>query len=470
MPPHTGRTAAALLSLAFTLAAPPARTALAQSEPASGAAVAAPAPAGAAGADKDKKPPEEKVSRTHHTLTLDGQVIGYTATAGNLLLRDEEGTLKASVFFVSYVRDGMQDPTRRPVTFSFNGGPGAASLWVHMGAFGPKKVERDAEGMALPPPFHLVDNDQSILDLTDLVFIDPVSTGYSRAVPGQDPKQFHGVQQDIEWVGEFIRLWVTRNQRWASPKFVAGESYGTTRAAGLARYLEERFGMLLNGVVLVSSVLNWENSEFSVGNDVLPYVIYLPTYTATAWYHKKLQPDLAGDLGKTLAEVEAFALDEYAPALLLGSRLPAPARHALAAKLARYTGLSQDYVERTNLRIELSRFTKELRRSEGITVGRLDSRFTGTDIDAAGEQSEYDPAAVSLDGPYAAAVNDYIRRDLGYESDLIYERLTPKVWPWSFKGFENSYVNMAEFLRQEMVKNPALHVLITSGYYDFATP
>ncbi|HWN43839.1 MAG TPA: peptidase S10, partial [Thermoanaerobaculia bacterium] len=366
-------------------------------------------------------------------------------------------------------RDGVKDPAERPVTFSFNGGPGAASLWVHLGAFGPKRVERTEEGMGLPPPGRLIDNEYSILDLTDLVFIDPVSTGFSRPAPGEDPKQFHGVRQDIEWVAEFVRLWVTRNERWASPKLVAGESYGTTRAAGLAQHLNDRYGMMLNGVVLISSVLNWQNQEFNVGND-MAYILILPTYAATAWYHKKLPPELSGDLRKTLDEVEAFALGDYASALMQGDRLPAERRREIAARLARYTGLSQDYVERTNLRVEIFRFTKELLRDQGKTVGRLDSRFTGSDMDAAGEFPEFDPSSASLDGPYAAAINDYLRRELGVKEDLIYERLSRKVWPWSWEGFENRYVNVAEPLRQAMNKNPDLKVLFTCGYYDLATP
>jgi carboxypeptidase C (cathepsin A) len=461
--------AACLSSAAALIALPGA--ALGQA-PAAAATPGKPADAAAAPAP-EKKPPEEKVSTTRHTLTLDGRKIAYTATAGNAVLKDDDGTAKASVFYIAYTRDPEPrqppDPANRPVTFSFNGGPGAASLWVHMGAFGPKRVARDDEGMALPPPARLIDNEFSLLDVTDLVFIDPVSTGYSRPAPGQDAKQFHGVRQDIEWVGEFIRLWVTRNRRWASPKFIAGESYGTTRAAGLAAYLDQRFGMQLNGVVLISAVLNWQDQDFHVGND-MPYPLILPTYTATAWYHHKLPAELQGDLARALAESEAFALDEYAPALLLGDRLPPERQRQVAAKLARYTGLSPDYVQRSNLRVELNRFTKELLRAEGKTVGRLDSRFTGSDLDAVGEEPEFDPSSVSLDGPYAAAVNDYIRRELGYENDLVYERLSQKVWPWGWEGWENQYVNVAEPLRQEMVKNPSLRVLITSGVYDLATP
>jgi carboxypeptidase C (cathepsin A) len=414
-------------------------------------------------------PPEEKSAVTRHTLSLDGRSYPYTATAGNLLLKDEDGTVKASVFYIAYTLDGVKDPGTRPVTFSFNGGPGAASLWVHLGAFGPKIVERTDEGMAAtPPPGRLVDNPYTLLDQTDLVFIDPVSTGFSRPAPGQDPKQFHGVKQDIETVAAFIRLWVSRNQRWASPKLIAGESYGTTRAAGLADYLEERYGMMLNGVVLLSTVLNWQDQDFHPGND-RPCFIHLPTYAAAAWYHKKLPPELQGDLFKTLAEVEAFTLNEYGPALLQGDRLPDARRKELAAKFARYAGLTPEYVERSNLCVEIERFTKELLRDQGKTLGRLDTRFTGWDRDAAGEYTDFDPASVSLDGPYAAAVNDYIRRDLKYESDLVYERLTDKVGPWDW-GFRNQYVDVAEVLRRAMTRNPHLQVLMAAGVYDLATP
>jgi carboxypeptidase C (cathepsin A) len=418
--------------------------------------------------EKDVKPPEEKVSTTRHTITLDGQALAYTATAGNMILKDEEGNAKASVFYIAYTKDGVKDPARRPVTFSFNGGPGAASLWVHLGAFGPRRVERTPEGMALPPPGRLVDNENSILDVTDLVFIDPVSTGYSRPAPGQNAAQFHGLVPDVEWVAELIRLWVTRNERWASPKLIAGESYGTTRAAGLAQFLAERYGMMLNGVVLISTILNWQDQEFNVGNDI-PFMLHLPTYAATAWYHKKLPPELQGDLRKTLDEVEAFARGEYALALLQGDRLSPEKRREVAAKLARYTGLSPEYVERTNLRIGLSRFTKELLRDQGKTVGRLDTRFTGSDLDSAGEEPEYDPAWVSTDGPFTAMINDYLRRELGYKEDRPYERMA-EVKPWSFAGFENKYANLAESLRVAMTANPDMKVLFTSGYYDLATP
>jgi carboxypeptidase C (cathepsin A) len=452
----------ALLALLALLAFAAAALAQPPGPPASGAA------ARPADAHPAPPPPEEKSAVTHHTLTLDGRAYPYTATAANVLLKDEEGTVKASVFAIAYTLDGVKDPASRPVTFCFNGGPGSASLWIHLGAFGPKMVERTDEGMALPPPGRLIDNPYTLLDRTDLVFIDPVSTGYSRPAPGQDPKQFHGVKEDIESVADFIRLWVTRNQRWASPKLVAGESYGTTRAAGLAFYLADRYGMMLNGVVLVSSVLNWQDQDFHPGND-RPCFIHLPTYAAAAWYHKRLPPELSGDLFKTLAEVEAFTLDEYAPALLQGSRLPEARRKELAARIARYTGLSPDYVERSNLCVQIQRFTKELLRGQGKTLGRLDTRFTGDDLDSAGEETEFDPANASLDGAFSAAINDYIRRDLKYDNDLVYERLTDKVEPWDW-SFHNQYVDMAESLRRAITYNPHLHVLMAAGVYDLATP
>ena len=452
---------AALLSflLVFALAVPAAAQAPATT-PAEKPAAAKPEP---------PKPPEEKSSVTHHVLTLGGKRIPYTATAGTLNLKDDEGTIKASIFYIAYSMDGVKDPAARPVTFCFNGGPGAAAVWVHLGAFGPKKVELTDEGMAMPPPGRLVDNELSALDVTDLVFIDPVDTGFSRPAPGQDPKQFHGVQKDVESVAEFIRLWITRNQRWASPKFVAGESYGTTRAAGLAYYLASRYGLQLNGVVLISTVLNWQNQDFHVGND-MPCFIHLPTYAAAAWYHKKLPPELSGDLFKTLSEVEAFVLGDYTQALMLGDRLPDDRRKEIAARVARYSGLSPAYVERSNLCVQIGRFVKELLRDEGKTVGRLDTRFTGADLDSAGEYFEYDPSLVALDAPYATAINDYVRRELKFESDLVYERLSGKVWPWSWDDFHNQYVNMGEYLRQAMTQNPHLQILMMAGVYDLATP
>jgi len=420
---------------------------------------------------EEKKPvPEDKTVQTKHTLRIGGQEIKYTATAGTMVLKLEDGTPKASVFYIAYSKDDVSDTAKRPVTFTFNGGPGSASIWLHLGAFGPRRVEMGDAGALLPPPYRLVDNEYSLLDLTDLVFIDPVSTGYSRAVPGEAPKQFHGIQEDIESVGDFIRLYATRNKRWTSPKFLAGESYGTTRAAGLSGYLQGRYGMYLNGIILISSILNFQTAEFDTGND-LPYILFLPTYTAIAWYHKKLPADLqSAGLGKAVDESRNFAAHEYADALMSGDNLPAARKTEIAQKLSRLSGLSAEYVSRSNLRIEIQRFDKELLRDQRRTVGRLDGRFTGIDEDSAGAQPDYDPSLAAIVGPYTATFHDYVRGDLKFESDLFYEYLTSRVRPWSFEPYENRYVNVAETLRSAMTRNPFLHVFVGKGYYDLATP
>jgi len=406
--------------------------------------------------------------RTRHTTTVDGRELAYSATAGRMKLTDEAGKAKAELFYVAYVLDGVSDPAQRPITFAFNGGPGSSSVWLHLGAFGPRRVRMAAEGWAPPPPYELIDNAHSLLDVTDLVFIDPVTTGYSRAAEGESAAQFHGVTPDVEWVAEFIRLYTTRELRWPSPKFLAGESYGTTRAAALAGHLQERHGMYLNGIVLVSAILNFQTARFDVGND-LPYVLFLPTYAATAWHHKRVSREYQNDLRAFLDEVERFALLEYMPALARGDALPAADRERLVAKLGRYTGLSLEFIERSNLRIEIGRFTKELLRDERRTVGRLDSRFKGIDLDAAGERYEYDPSMSAILGPYTATINDYVRRTLKYENDLPYEILTGRVQPWKYDQ-ENRYLNVAETLRKAMTRNPYLKVFVASGYYDFATP
>jgi carboxypeptidase C (cathepsin A) len=418
---------------------------------------------------KDEKKPEEKVFQTKHSIRIDNEEIKYTATAGTILLKLEDGTPKASVFYIAYTKDGVSDLAKRPVTFTFNGGPGSASIWLHLGAFGPRRVEMGDAGALTGPPYKLVDNESSLLDVSDLVFIDPVSTGYSRSVPVESSKQFHGIEEDIQSVGDFIRLYATRNKRWTSPKFLAGESYGTTRAAGLSGYLQGRYGMYLNGIILISSILNFETAKFDRGND-LPYALYLPTYTAIAWYHKKLPSDLQSDLQKAINESRAYAMGEYADLLYGGDNLTATKRQEAAQKLARLTGLTADYIERSNLRIEIMRFDKELMRSERRTVGRLDGRFTGIDFDAAGSEPEYDPSLTAIVGPYTATFSDYIRGDLKFESDLPYEFLTGSVRPWNFQPYENRYVNVAETLRSAMTQNPFLRVYVAKGYYDLATP
>lgn len=415
--------------------------------------------------------PEEKIVTTEHRTTIDGKEIRYTATTGTLLLKEEDGKPKASIFFIAYTRDGVQDKSRRPVTFTYNGGPGSSSVWLHMGAFGPRRVEMGEEGFTAAPPYPLVDNESSLLDVTDLVFIDPVTTGYSRAVPGEDPKQFYGLEEDAQAVGEFIRLWTTRFARWQSPKFLSGESYGTTRSAALSRYLQERHGMYLNGVVLISSILNFQTARFNVGND-MPYPLFLPTYTATAWYHKKLPQDLqAAGIEKAVDEARRFALGEYTLALAQGNDLSPQQWDDIAAKVARLTGLSADYVKRANLRPEIQAFVKELLRDQRLTVGRLDSRFKGMDRDAAGQEYEFDPSYAAIQGPYTAVLNNYVSQDLGYKSDVPYEILSGRVRPWNWgEEGEQGFVNVAEHLRYAMSQNPTLKVFVGNGYYDLATP
>lgn len=426
--------------------------------------------------------PRDQIVETTHRIAINGQEIAYKVTTGTLVLKEEsekkgdkEGEAegekpKVTFFFIAYTRTDGDDPAQRPITFSFNGGPGSSSVWLHLGVLGPRRVLLDDTGNLPPPPYRLEDNAYSLLTETDLVFIDPVGTGYSRAVVGERAKEYHGFKKDIESVGDFIRLYATRYQRWLSPKFLIGESYGTTRAAGLSGYLQERHGLYLNGIMLVSSILDFGTADFQPGND-LPHVLFLPTYAATAWYHRRLDTKLQRDLRKTLAEVEAFAQGDYAVALMKGAALSAKERAAIVQQLARYTGLPQDYIERVNLRIEIMRFTKELLRDQRRTIGRLDSRFTGSDRDAAGETPEYDPSFTNIIGPYTAAFNDYVRRELQFESDLPYEILSSKVYEaWSYAQHENRYVHVAETLRQAMTINPHLKVFVANGFYDLATP
>jgi carboxypeptidase C (cathepsin A) len=420
-------------------------------------------------AEKEKDGPKDNIVTTSHTVTIGGEAIKYTARAGTMVMKDEDGKALASFFFVAYTKDGA-DPARRPITFTFNGGPGSSSVWLHMGAFGPRRVVyADDEGHAARPPYRTVDNESSLLDVTDLVFIDPVTTGFSRSIPVKEDAKYHGVTEDVRSVGEFIRLWTSRYNRWASPKFLAGESYGTTRAAGLAGWLHDE-GYYLNGIVLLSSILNFQTARFDTGND-LPYILFLPTYTAIGWYHHRLSPDLQnGTLENAVAMSEKYALGPYTAALMQGDRITEEERHSVAAHLANLTGLSADFIDRANLRIEIERFDKELLRAQRLTVGRLDGRFKGRDRDAAGEEPEFDPSMAAIMGEYTGVFNDYIRRDLKFESDLPYEILTSRVRPWSFDRNNNRYLDVAETLRGAMAQNPFLHVFVANGYYDLATP
>lgn len=419
---------------------------------------------------KPASAPDMPLSVTQHQITLNnGQVLRYKATTGYLTLREEDGKARANIFFIAYTKEGVTDTRTRPVTFTFNGGPGSSSVWLHMGTAGPKRVLMTEKGEALAPPYQIVDNLYTWLDDTDLVFIDPVMTGYSRPAEGIDKKEFLGYNEDIAAVGDFIRLWTTRFQRWHSPKYLAGESYGTTRAAGLSGYLQDRHGLYLNGLILISAIMNFQTARFEKGND-LPYALFLPTYAAIAWYHKQLGNEFP-DLKTLLPQVENFALNEYTLALMKGDRLSDAEQKAVAEKLSKFTGLSTDYLLRTNLRINIQRFCKELLRHERKTVGRLDGRITGFDYDYAGETNEFDPSYnAAIYGPYTTAINDYVRRELKYENDLPYEILTSRVQPWNYNNVQNQYLNVAETLRQAISKNPYLRVLIANGYYDLATP
>ncbi|ATE52450.1 MULTISPECIES: S10 family peptidase [Actinosynnema] len=416
--------------------------------------------------------PEDDLVTTSHSITVKRRKLNYTATTGRVVLREEvveDGKFqglrpKAEVFLTAYTADDG-DPATRPVVFAFNGGPGSASVWLHLGLFGPRRVVSGDAGEPVPPPYELVDNAETLLAHSDLVFIDPVSTGYSRAAEGEQPGRFHGFQPDVESVGEVIRLWTSRNGRWLSPKFVAGESYGTTRAAALAEHLQQRHGMYLNGLVLISSVLDFATLDFNEGND-LPYSLYLPTYAAIAHHH-----GLHGDreLADVLAEAEEFAAEGYPWALARGSRLTDEERADAVSRLAALTGLSEDYVDRVDLRIEHVRFFTELLRHQRRTVGRLDGRFTGWESDYGRELFSEDPSYSAILGPYSAALNHYARVELGYESDLPYEIISRAVHPWSFKEFEGAHVTVANKLAAAMRANPHLKVHVAFGYHDGAT-
>ncbi len=418
-------------------------------------------------------PPLDDLVETHHSMKLDGRELSYTAVAGRVVLKEEvakkRGFLglrpKAEMFICAYTKDG-EDPGSRPVTFAFNGGPGSSSVWLHLGLLGPRRVLMGDAGSLLPPPYRLGENQETLLKRSDLVFIDPVSTGYSRVVTGGEPGEYHGFQRDLESVGELIRLWTSRNQRWLSPKYLAGESYGTLRASALANHLQQRHGLYLNGIMLISSVIDMGTIRFTEGND-LPPALFLPTYAAIANYH-----GLHGKrpLHRVLGEAEALASRDYPYALAQGSRLPERERAEMVTRLSQLTGLSKEYVDRVNLRIEHQRFFRELLRDRGQVVGRLDGRFLGFEADSGGERPTHDPSHVALMGPYTAGLNAYMHRDLNYHSDLPYEVLSDRVQPWSYSQFEGRHVSVTSWLSEAMRHNPHLRVYLARGYYDGATP
>lgn len=418
-------------------------------------------------ASKDEAKPLPKPIVTHHQISANGKVLKYTATTGFMPLEDAKGKREAKLFYTAYTLDG--GGANRPLLFAFNGGPGSASIWLHLGCIGPRRVQLQPDGELPPPPFHLVDNADTWLDQADLVFIDPVGTGFSKAEKSEDAKKYWTLKGDVDSVADFIRLYLTRNQRWTSPLFLAGESYGTTRASALSSELMGR-GIALNGVVLISSIMNFQTAEFAHGND-LPYELFLPSYAATAWYHKKLPADLqALPVAEVAAQAKAFAVGEYADALRQGDTLSPEARGAMAQKLARFTGLSTTYLLNANLRPVIFGFTSELLRDQNRLIGRLEARFKQMPSRGTEEYSETDPLMAAITAPYTACFNDYVRRDLGFETDEPYETLSYKVngaWKWDSDG---EYVDTSARLASAFRQNPYMKLFVANGYYDLGTP
>lgn len=417
----------------------------------------------------DAKSSGEDLTVTSHTVKIAGKSISYTATAGTLPVPGDDEKTKANIFFIAYTVDADQ-ASRRPITYCFNGGPGSSSVWLHLGMLGPKRVKLPGEPVVAAPPAEVISNPFSLLDITDLVFIDPVSTGYSRPLEGEKKEQFHGFTEDIESVGRFIHLYTTKYSRWGSPKFLCGESYGTLRAAGLAEHLQDRYNLELNGIVLVSTVLDFQTLLFQPTND-LPYILFLPSFTATAWYHNQLDEDLQKlPLHEVVDLAREFALGPYATALLKGASLPDDERKEVIAAASTLTGLSKSYLRRSNLRVSMDRFGKQLLKQKGLILGRFDSRYVGPDRDAAAEGTGYDPSAAALFGAFTSALYQYVRSDLGVEKVVPYEILTGKVHPWNYDQFTNRYVDSSIRLSEAMVKNPHLKIFVANGYYDLATP
>ncbi len=442
----------------------------AQAPPAAAPAAAAP-PAAAANAEAAK----EESSVTDHTIKVGGQTIAYKATIGSIQIKNGEGDPTALIFYTAYTKSDIKDVTQRPIAFLYNGGPGSASIWLHMGAFGPKRVVTRNGEFTPPPPYQMSDNVSTLLDVTDMVFIDPVGTGFSHAVGKSQNKDFWGVDPDIHSLGQFVATYVTRNNRWNSPKFLIGESYGTFRSAALANYLQNSETMSLNGIVLISSVLDVGTISFLPGDDI-SYILYLPTYAATAWYHKTLT-DRPADLNAFLAEARTFAGGEYATALMKGSRLTPAERADIAKKLSHFTGLSEDYLLKADLRVVEPQFTAELQRSRGLTTGRLDSRFSGTNPDPLSEFGFSDPQSDAISPAFVATFNSYVHDELKFGEGKRYEPLNGganRAWTWTHEGTGGfgfpGPANTEQDLEQVLVQNPHLQVEVENGYYDLATP
>jgi carboxypeptidase C (cathepsin A) len=432
---------------------------------------------GAGDRDRDKeKDKEEHYDMTeaapvvtHHQITVDGKALKYTATAGRLPIKRGDGRIEAEMFYVAYTLDG-QDAARRPLTFAFNGGPGSSSIWLHMGALGPRKVVMQPDGFMPPAPYRMEDNASTLLDKSDLVLIDAIGTGFSRAADSELFKKFWGVKGDIEAFSEFIRLYITRNERWSSPLFLFGESYGTTRSAGIAGYLADR-GISFNGITLLSTVLNFETLEDNFTNDQ-PYVFLIPTFTMIAGYHHRLASDLAQDMNRARQESELWASTEYARALDKGDALTPQERQKVIDQLARFTGLTKEVIDEANLRINVQKFTHYLLIDQKLRVGRLDARYTGPDPNGLLDTPFYDPTGAATGPPFTSVFNNYLRTELGYKVDMPYNVRAPRGpndnWDWG--SASQGFPDTASAMRQAIVKNPYLKILVMEGYYDLATP
>ncbi|USI73785.1 S10 family peptidase [Sphingomonas morindae] len=422
-----------------------------------------------------KPPVEERAVVTHHVAETRGGRIAYAATAGTLTIRDDEAKPIASIFYVAYTADKPGDYRKRPITFFYNGGPGSSSLWLHMGSFGPMRVATANPEFVRPAPFNFGPNPDTLLDKTDMVFLDMVGAGFSRPLGDKKGKDFWGVDQDVDAFARGIIRYVTKTARWQSPKVIFGESYGTTRSGALAYALQDR-GMALNGVVLLSSILNYGIRQ--PGYDRL-YITYLPSYAATAWYHHKLANPPA-TVEEAVARARQFADGPYAAALAQGSALDPASRQRIAEQMAALTGLSPAFILNANLRVDLPRFQKELLRDQRLTIGRFDSRYTGVDADAAGDAPEFDASSEAISGAYIGAFSDYLVRDLHYDTEMPYRvsayNLDGFSWDWKHaapvRGYDakQSVPNTAVDLAVAMRTNPYLHVLSLNGYYDMATP
>ena len=433
-----------------------------------------PQPEPKAGDDKDKKEEHFDMAEvppvvTHHQIAVDGKTLKYTATAGRLPIKRGDGKIEAEMFFVAYTVDG-QDATKRPLTFAFNGGPGSSTIWLHMGALGPRRVVLNPEGFLLPAPYRLEDNPHTLLDKSDLVLVDMIGTGFSRAETAEVMKKFWSVDGDVNAFSEFIRLYLSRYDRWPSPLFLLGESYGTTRAAGIAGHLAEE-GISFNGVTLLSTVLNFESLADTKTNDQ-PYIFLIPTFTMIAGYHHKLPPDLQQDVNKARQEAEQWAQNDYAQALAKGDAMSPEERQKTIEQMSRFTGLSKDVLDQANMRIDVQKFTHYLLLDQKLRVGRYDGRYTGPDPDGVLDTPFYDPTNANITPPFNSVLNNYVRSELGYKTDMPYYVFAREAgvqrWDWgsAIAGFPDT----ATALRHAIVRNPYLRVLVMEGYYDLATP